>query len=653
MNKYLTTGFLILSVIALGFSQTKEDILLTIDGDPIYVKEFARVYKKNLELVQDESQKDVEGYLDLFVNYKLKVREAKAQKLAENKSDISELAKYEEQLYRSYIAEDKVIEDLAEEAYARSLEEIKARHILVLSSYDDSPQDTLKAYRKIENIRKEALKGNFESLAKLKSEEPGAKKSGGNLGYFTAFGMVYPFESMAYNTKVGEVSEIVRTRFGYHIIKVEDRRKRFKPITVSHIMINLSQNAERTFDPKERIDELYAMVKQGEDFGKLAKKHSDDKVSGRRDGKLNKFSKGDLRSEEFETAAYELKNIGDISEPVKSQFGWHIIKLEGTHEFEPYKLRRESLIKKITKGDRSKVVSNDSKMKLKKKYGFEVGAPFMDFFKTMISRDSLVAGRWKYVPIDPSQDKLIFTVGKNKVYFSDFSKYIEKSQKRTGTKADLTDILQNYYNNFEASTIKDYFKSQIKIENEEYGYTLNEYREGLLVYSVMNKNVWKEVRRDTLGLKEYFENNITNYQWKNRVEAIIISSPNESITKQAAKLLAEGISSEEIKKQLNTEGKVNVIVSEGVYEIGSRELPNDFNAKVGISEVYNDNDSFIVVKVNKMIPSGRKELDDVRGHVITDYQNFVEMEWLKELRKKYEVKVDENVLEQVKKQLGS
>ena len=300
---------------------------MTINSNPVYSSDFTKVFNKNLDLVVEESQKNVAGYLDLFIDYKLKITEAYAQELDKNKQYIKEFKKYKDQLAKKYIYDKRVVSKLVEEAYDRSLEEINAEHILVLSNLHDSPNDTLKAYNKIQEAHVKALKGeNFTSLVLEYSEEPGAKKSKGKLGYFTAFEMLYPFENAAYNTTVGEISEISRTAFGYHILKINDRRKKKPKINVSHIMI-FSNKDKKVEDPEERINELYAMIMQGESFEKIAKQFSEDKNTALKGGQLKTFGPGDLRAPKFENAAYSIKNEGEVIAPVQSAFGWHIIRL--------------------------------------------------------------------------------------------------------------------------------------------------------------------------------------------------------------------------------------------------------------------------------------------------------------------------------------
>ena len=216
MKNFLSLFILVFLGATTVFSQNKKEVLMTINGDPVYTNEFKRVYKKNLDLVQDESQKDIDGYLNLFVDYKLKIAEAQAQKLDEESTYKREFSKYRDQLSRNYLFEDKVTEELAKEAYERGKFDIAASHILIRTDYESVPQDTLAAYNKIKSIRERALKGeDFTTLAKTYSEEPGASERAGDLGYFSVFTMVYPFETAAYNTPVGEISDIVRTSFGY------------------------------------------------------------------------------------------------------------------------------------------------------------------------------------------------------------------------------------------------------------------------------------------------------------------------------------------------------------------------------------------------------------------------------------------------------
>ncbi len=650
MNKYSILFLLLVMVPVIVLGQDKKEVLLTIDDSPVYVSEFKRVYKKNLELVQDESQKSVEGYLDLFVDYKLKSAEAYAQNLNETNTFKREFRKYQEQLSRNYIFEDKVTEDLAREAYERGKEEINAAHILVRVGYDAVPQDTLKAYTKIKEIREKAVNGeSFEELVKQYSEEPGAKERAGKLGYFSVFSMVYPFETEAYNTKEGEISDIVRTQFGYHIIKVLDRKMREPKISVSHIMIS-DNVGTRTFDPKERINEVYAMLQQGKSFEDLAKQYSDDKNSAIKGGKLSPFTKGDLKSKAFEDEAYKLEKPGDVSKPIESEFGWHIIRLEKKHNNPTFEDEKKRLETRVKEGSRSKIVTIAVNKKIKDKYGFSQKNNYAPFFNDFVSEDVLNR-RWKYDTLSPAQDKTLFTIGKKDVKYSDFAEYISERQRRIRLQKNKYAVLNDMYDEFETLALKDYFREVLESENEDYAAVISEYRDGLLIFDLMEKNIWNKAKTDSVGLQKYYADNKKEYKWNERFEAEIISATNNENAEKAIKLFKKGKTGEEIKTQLNQDGKVNVIFTSGTFEKGDRELPENFVPKKGISKIYQQNDSFIVVDVKKSIPAGIKPLEDARGNVLSDYQNYLEKKWIESLHDKYNVTINKKALNKVKEEL--
>lgn len=623
---------------------------MTINGDPVYANEFERVYKKNLDLVQDESQKDIDGYLQLFIDYKLKIAEAKAQDLDQNEVYQSELSKYRDQLSRNYLFEDKLTEDLAKEAYDRSKEEINASHILIEVSYEAKPQDTLAAYNKIKSIREKAINGqDFEQLAKEYSEEPNANSSGGNLGYFSVFNMVYPFETAAYNTPVGEISDIVRTNFGYHIIKVNDRRDRLSKIVVSHIMISDKKGA-RTFNPEERINEIATMLKQGESFENLAKEFSDDKNSAVKGGKLKPFTKGELRAPEFEEAAYNLKEIGEISKPVKTDFGWHVIRLDEIVAEPSFEEQKPQLEVRVKQGDRGKVVVHTINKKIKKMYDFKKGEDYLSYFKTYVA-DSVLTRIWKRKPIPASEDKVLFTIEDKKTNFSDFADYIERRQRTTMAYKEKELLLAGFYDEFETEKLKEYFKNQLEVENEDYAAILGEYRDGLLIFDVMNKNIWEQAKNDSIGLQQFYEKTKQNYQWKQRVDADIFSATSQMNAQRVQKMLEDGKSAEDIKAEMNPEGTVNVLLTQGVFEVGEKELPTNMKVVNGISDIYPSNSSFIVVNVKEIFPEGIKQLEDVRGRVVSNYQNELETRWMNELRSKYKVEVNKKTLKKLKRKL--
>ncbi|QIE58908.1 peptidylprolyl isomerase [Rasiella rasia] len=654
MNRSITFIIMLFITTMAATAQEKSDVLLTLDGNPVYASEFKRVYQKNLELVQDERQKTVEGYLDLFIDYKLKVQEAYAQELDKKPGYIKEFEKYQEQLSRYYIYEDNATTDLAKEAYERGKEEIKASHILIKSSYADSPADTLKAYQKASKIRDRALNGeNFEALAKETSEEPNADKTGGNLNYFSVFSLVYPFETVAYNTPVGSVSEIVRTRFGYHIIKVHDRRERAPQRTISHIMISDRADDARTFDPEERINNIYQLLQQGQTFEDLAKQYSEDTGSSTNGGMLRPFGKGEIKAKKFDSIAFGIEKVGEVTKPFKSMVGWHIVRLDKIHTISSFEEEKETMEKRVQNGARAKIVTAEVTNDIMKKYGFERGAPFLEYFKTYLN-DDVLKRRWKYVPIPETDNTLLFTIGDRQVYRAQFAKYIGNMQRKTKRNfGSLGDAIVYWYNQFETETIKQYYKDRLEDEDPEYAGVITEYRDGLLIFDLMQTNVWNKAKKDTIGAQQFYEANKDQYKWGKRVDAVIVNTNEKSYAKKAKQLLGKGKSGDAIKSALNTDEAINVIISEGKFEEGAKELPKNFKMKMGVSETFQEESRYTIVKVLEVIPETTKEFDDVRGRVMTQYQQKLEEELMTELRSKYKIDVNKEILNKLKKELNN
>ena len=635
-----------------GNAQNKKNVLLTINSNPVYSSDFTKVFNKNLDLVVEESQKNVAGYLDLFIDYKLKITEAYAQGLDKNQQYIKEFKKYEDQLAKKYIYDKRIVSKLVEEAYDRSLEEINAEHILVLSNLNDSPNDTLKAYNKIKEAHVKALKGeNFTSLVIEYSEEPGAKKSKGKLGYFTAFQMVYPFENTAYNTKVGEISQITRTSFGYHIIKINDRRKKKPKINVSHIMI-FSNNDKKAEDPEERINELYAMIMQGEPFEKIAKQFSEDKNTGVKGGQLKTFGPGDLKAPKFENAAYSIKNEGEIIAPIQSAFGWHIIRLNEKFSIPSFEEQKDDIEKKVKGGARALIVTQAINNKIIKKYGFKEGESYISYFNNYVN-DSILSRKWTYSSIPLTENQILFTIGDHDVTYTDYAEYLRDNQKTIKKYANKESLLIDMYVRFKNETLKNYFKERLEVENTEYATIINDYRNGLLVYDVMNKNIWQIAKTDSTGLKNYYEKTKNNYNWKKRLDVDIYSSSDEITTKQVQTLLMRGEESATIKKQINSDGKINIITISDVFEIDQSELPEGLIPEKGVSDIKLNDGFYVVVNIKEVIEPTLKEFDEVRGTVISDFQTEIEKKWMQSLRDKYEVKINNKSLKKLKKKLDN
>lgn len=645
MMKYFLS-FLMMMVSLVNHAQSTNDhILFTVDGQPVYTSEFERVFKKNLDLVKDESQKDIDEYLKLFINYKLKLREAKALGLDEKESYKKELESYKNQLASGYLTDNKVTNELVEEAYDRTQYEIEARHVLIRLDGNASPADTLKVYEKLLNIKDRIKNEGFEKIQKELHD--GRTIFAEDLGYFSAFKMVYNFETAAYNTPLGEISQPFKTRFGYHIVEVLNKRKARGSRQVGHIMILSNQKEEAQGTPEERINDIYQKIQQGEEFETLAKQFSDDKSSANNGGKLAPFQSGELSSPEFEEQAFSLTEIGQISKPFKSQFGWHIVKLYEIHPVETFDVMRPELEAKVKKDSRSQLINEKVIENLKKQYG--VIDPSLDEFSGMIN-DEFYKGRWT-LPGDFDASKPFVKIGKEQLTYGDFGSYLIGVQKRRVPKMEASKLVEMSYDQFISQELMTYKKEHLEEENQEYANIVSEYRDGLLLFDLMESYIWNVSKSDTTELKNYFDLNKSKYMWEERVDAVVASSADKSIIKEVSKLLKNGKSPSEIKETLNKDGQVNVIFTSGIMEKNHQSLPVDFKFETGVSKIYSFNDSYIVALIKEVMPKASKSYKEAKGAVISDFQSYKEEMWIKELEQKYKVVINQEALDQVKKEL--
>ena len=625
---------------------TDGDILFKVAEEPVYATEFIRIFNKNLDLVQDESQKDVDEYLNLFINYKLKITEAKAKGLDQEPSYIRELNNYKKQLAKNYLTDTEVTDELVEEAYYRTANEVNANHILIRMDASASPEDTLSAYNELIKLRERVKSEGFEKVKK--EVHNGQSVYAEELGYFTGFKMVYEFENMAYNTNVGEISMPFKTQFGYHIVIVKDKRLSRGERTVAHIMI-ANKRDDKQQNPESRINEIYQKIQQGESFEALAKQFSEDKSSAANGGKLNTFSGGQLSSAEFEDVAFSLENAGDVSRPFKTEFGWHVIKLidkRGVKSFDDMKPELEARVKRDS---RSKLIDNSIVSKLKERYNVSDNQPALSYFKSIVTKEYHV-GKW-IIPENFTANKTLVVIDKKTLIYDDFAKYLFKMQRKARSNKSIDIIVNEEYDNFLSQNLISYQEENLENESQEFAYIVSEYRDGLLLFELMETEIWNTSKTDSIGIQDYYNNNKTKYFWNNRLDAVVASSVDKSIIKKVKKMLDFGKSQEDIKKAINLEGKINVIFSVDIMEMPHQALPEALELEKGVSKIYNHNEAYVVVKVNEIFLKETKTLDEARGQVISDYQQYKEELWIQNLKSKYPVEIDKPVLEKVKKQI--
>lgn len=624
-------------------SAANDPVLVTIAGMPVTKSEFERVYYKNNNKATADDEKSIRDYMELFINYKLKVKEAEALKMDTSKAFTDELIGYRKQLAQPYLTDQNVNDNLIREAYDRLQKDVRASHILIKVSQDALPKDTLAAYNRIMKIRERLIKGaDFAKMARDSSEDPSAKENGGDLGYFTGLQMVYPFETAAYNTKPGQISMPVRTRFGYHLIKVADVRPAVGEIHTAHIMIRVNANDPDSVknEAKRKIFEIYNKLKSGEKFEDLAKQYSDDKGTAMNGGVLPWFGTGKMVPE-FEKAAFALSKDGDYTEPVQTPYGWHIIKRLEKRGIPSFEDKKNEIKNQIMRDSRSELGKASLVARIKNENGFKENIAAKDEF--IKSLDSTLANGTFNDSVALKKIKTIFTLGGKNYTTFDFAQFLAKHQtKRTGISSQA--IAHSQYEHFVEDVCISHEESQLDRKYPEFHSLMNEYRDGILLFDLTDKMVWSKAVKDTTGLENFYDKNKNNYMWGERLDAVIYTCKNADVASQARKLIKKKKSDSEIAATLNKDSSLNINIKDGKFSKGDNEYIDEIAWVPGLSNDISKNNQVVFVKVNAKLAPQAKKLDEARGLITADYQNFLEKTWINELRSKYSFKVNEDVL---------
>ena len=496
MYKILIVFFICFNI---SFSQLKNDELFKVNDSVVLIDEFNRVYNKNIDLIDDKNQKDFESYLDLFVNYKVKLAEAYELKFHEDPKYKTELNKYAKQLQNTYLTDKKSEEKFLKEAYERTKYEVNVSHILI--RIDENNNDTIQIVEKLKSLRSSFLNLSIDEFNKKYNQDNQMIVE--NLGYFSAFKMIYNFENMAYKTPVGEVSSPFRTRFGFHILKVNDKRNSLGEVTVGHIMTY--KNKDGALD---RIKNISDSIKKGTSFEFLAKKYSEDKNSSFKGGRLAPFSSGQINSIPFENAAFDLVEKNQISDPVETKYGWHLIKLydkKNVKEFDEIKFQ---LLNKLKKSSRFNIVSESFYSFLLNRYSLSYENKNLNYFISILD-SSYITGEWN-IPENIDEEKILITIHNKILKYIDFATFLEDNQNR-GNFNSISQLVNDLYKRFIDYNTLEVYKNNLEKENSDYRFIIKEYREGLLLFNLMQEKIWTLKVSDSTQLKSFFENNRDKY----------------------------------------------------------------------------------------------------------------------------------------------
>lgn len=699
MNTFKFVAFTVTAVIAFN-AKAQDPVIMKINDKQITKSEFEAVYRKNNGKEVNNANKSVNEYVDLFSLFKSKVFEAESMGLDTLTSFKTELAGYRRQLAAPYLTDKNTNENLLTEAYDRMKWEVRASHILFRVDETALPKDTIEAWTRA-NITRNAILGKmptaaeisnydkllkntqdvvktlrgkdsgiykakfkavknlaeyyknagdkFQEIASKTSDDPSALDNKGDLNYFTAMNMVYPFETAAYNTKVGEVSPIIRTKYGYHILKVYDKRTYRGEITVEHIMIKLSKDASEQdkTNAKIKIDEIYKKLKDGESFEKLANEFSDDKQSSNRGGLLPPFKSGRL-PKPFEDAAFNLKNNNDYSEPVMTQYGWHIIKRTDLKLLAPFDEIKNDIKAQVSRDSRSQMGRVALIERVKKENNFKENLKNRDELCKSIDTTYLTA-TWKADKISKLGNKEIFNLAGKSYTQNDFAKFIE-SQMTFRSPTDVNELTKGMYKTWLEESIVNFEDTQLEKKYTDFRNLLREYRDGILLFDLTDQKVWSKAVKDTSGLKEYYEKNKNNYLWDERADVTTYKCLDEKTAKEVRKMLKANKGEKEILAAINKTSQLNLSVENVTYLKGENKNI-DANWKQGVvtSDIKDEKENkVLVIVVNKVMAKSPKTLPECRGLVTADYQNYLEKEWLAYLKNKYKVTVIKEVLDSIK-----
>lgn len=669
----LTLFALFAATISVAQDQAKDPVIMTIDGAPVYQSEFIYIYTKNNPCVSYQKE-DLDAYMQLFINYKLKVKEAERLGYDTIPKLMTELKQYRDQLSLPYMIDKEKNEALIKEAYERTVNEVRASHIMVRLKSDASPQDTLAAYEKIMVIRGRILGGeDFATVARSSSEDPSAAMNAGDLGYFGALQMVYPFEDAAFKMNVGDISMPVRTSFGYHIIKVTGKRAAIGKMMAAHIMIMVDKNMnpEQAAKAEQKINEIYGMLEKGESFESLAEKYSDDQSSKGKGGKLPEFGPGTKQRmvPEFEEAAFALTTDGQYSKPFRSPYGWHIVKRISMTPLGTYEDMYRELKLKVERDVRAETTRESFINGLKIQYGFvDNSHRLLGLFYNTLG-DEIFAGNWTGLTDHANDSEILFSFAKMAYTVKDFETYLIENQS-AGRTEDKEFYVRKRYENFVKASILSYEDSQLEAKYPEFKALMQEYRDGILVFDVMQNEIWNKASKDTVGIRNYYEAHKADFVYPVRYKGDLYRCMNKETADQVvAYLKSDTMDYAKIQMAINTTSELTLMIKRNTFNSETTEAfkiekakkpeatdadpckkskpakaPKYRKFKAGLNKTFVYKDEYYVFDVEEVMAPRGRDFNEAKGLVTAAYQNELEAQWLKSLRERYKVVVNDAVL---------
>ena len=628
------------------FSQT----LFTYGNTAVDKAEFLRAYNKNKTPVTDK-EKAYREYLDLYIKFKLKVRAAEDLQLDTLPQLVYDAQSFRSQIEDSYLNNEKAVNNLLDEAFERSQKDIHVLHFFVPVEASMSPEDTLKAYKAISAVYT-ALSAGKTDYDKITAAEA-VKVNHSDLGFITVFTLPYEYENMVYSLKDGQVSKPQRTRNGWHIFKMIGERAAAGKWKIAQILFSIPPEA--TADDRKqyekKADSIYQLLQKGEDFGKMARWFSDDKITYGNSGEMPEFGSGKYAID-FENEIFKLKKDNEISKPFLTEYGYHIVKRlsqtpvstdknDKAYQFElKQKIQQDSRINSA----RELFVKEVLKQTGFKKTGAVSDADLYRYADSVIANPKSETGNSRLYPIS---NKTLYTYAKTSLTGKDWLDFV-RSYKGSG------ELYQGENNaalveKFITSSVIDYYKKHLEDYNPEFRYQMQEFKDGNVLFEIMEKNIWGKAANDTLALQKYYRENKGKYLWAASADIILFNCTNKIIAEEARAALLKGKN----WKKIEEESSNNIQADSGRFEI--TQLPVKFGTGAAsgyISEIVVnpvDGNTNFVQLIHNYPPDAQRSFDEARGLVINDYQNILEEKWINELKKKYPVKINDAVFQSLLK----
>lgn len=631
-------------------AQSPDNPLMTLGGQDISIDEFIYLLSKGNNTGSNAaglSRAEFDENLDMFINFKLKVLEAEARGLDETDEFKSEFASFKETLKAPFLIKNSLEEGELRKAYSRMQEVIRASHILFRFPPNANADDSLTVLKMALKIKQEIQNGgDLNALAIEYSEDPSAKSNKGDLGYFTALQMVQPFEDAAYTLQTGQVSDPVLTSFGYHIIKVQDRQPNPGQVKVSHILVRVDESDPKSDDlARRKISDIYAEIQKPTTIWEdIVKNYSEDPATSQNGGILPWFTVGNMIPE-FEMTAFSLTEIGEVSPPVKTRYGYHILRLEEKKPIDTFEEMEDLIRSRILRDSRSTMIQSQVLAIQKARYGFQENESLVDQLSQQLNNQPKSSFPAKIQALGFGKE-LLFTAKGQQYLVEDFVKYLIDDEVSPKTRGGTFDI---WYDRYSGRMLSELEEKDLETNNKEYSMLLKEYRDGILLFSLMNDQVWQKGLLDSIGQRNYFDQNKASYQWKNRAHALVVKIFDPT-KKDAAKTFLQGKSYSEtlvddFEDQLVTANPMAYQLRAGLMEIEENEALSQADPTLEFQEITVGETPYLLV-IGQKIPSGPKKFDETRGAVIRDYQEYLDRQLIEELKRKYPVKVNNQVKEE-------